>query len=152
MKIQLSRKKRKILYYLAVLFPFLVFVLSFLLQYILYFMPCVMCRIERYIYLVLFFSLLWGRGFVLALLVSFFGLCIVVYHKLLQIGFVSKCLSFTSEYHTVEEFQYMMQNTLPCSVSSSIFGIEFVWANIVIFSIYCMMCLYILYKKMQTIK
>lgn len=147
MKIYLSRQFVKISRYFVFFLPFLIFLSLFVLEYFFGFEPCGMCVIARYTYLALFLSLCLPAGGlrrVAGFAVSLFGIFVSVYHKLLQLGFLTKCLLARSVNQSYENFQNMLQNTTPCSVKSSLLGVDFVWLNIAIFIIYALLFLFFL--------
>ncbi len=136
-------------------FLFVIFITSFLLEKFLHFEPCILCKVERWTYFVLsiffFFSIVLNKSRTinfLKIVLPFGGFLLAVYHKFVQFG-VASC-SFNNKFfnhsQTFENFQESLQNSLPCVIKSSIFGIEFVWFNItiffIIFFIICVMQIY----------
>lgn len=137
MKINVSRKFINFFSFLVIFFPFVIFISSFVLEYIFNFEPCNLCLVVRYIYLFLFISLLFfTQKRYITIMVALCGLLVSVYHKLMQMGYFSYCPSFSFLRQSYEKFQLMIQNAVPCSVKSSLFGFDFVWLNIGIFTVY----------------
>ena len=139
MEIKVSRKIINFCTFVVIFIPLMLFISSFVLEYIFKIKPCNLCLIARYIYCLLFFSLIFDyfkKQQSVVIMVALCGLFISVYHKLLQMGYLSYCPSFFSNKQTFESFQAMLQNTTPCSVKASLLGVDFVWFNIVLFVTY----------------
>lgn len=138
MEIKVSRKIINFYTFVVIFLPLVLFISSFVLEYIFKIEPCNLCLLARYIYFSLFISLLfyYKQYPLIVIITSLCGFFVSVYHKLLQMGYLSYCPSFFSKQQTFESFQLMLQNTTPCSAKASLFGVDFVWFNIVLFFTY----------------
>ena len=123
---------------------FIIFLTSFLLEKFLNFQPCILCSVERWVYFALSASLFFTQFLQknkkifttsLNLALSLAGFTIAIYHKFVQNGVASCSFLKQNSHQTFENFQQILQNTMPCSVKSSLIGVEFVWFNIFIFGI-----------------
>lgn len=119
---------------IVILIPLVLFLASILAEYVLKLQPCNMCLVVRYHYIVLF-VLMVTRFKMFALMACLLGFMASVYHKLLQAGIMSKCPRLFDS-NNFEDFARSLQDTVPCSVSTSIFGVDLVWFNIVFFVFY----------------
>lgn len=129
---------RKITGYIFFLTPLVLFIASFVLQYGFGYQPCNLCFVERYIYLALSACLLLyfvTKKFPVFFIPALIGLCVSVYHKMVQIGVFSTCHIF-GNYNNIEEFSAMVSTAVPCNARMVILGVDAVWFNIVLFAFY----------------
>lgn len=123
-------------------FPLLIFINSFILEFVFNFLPCNLCLIERYHYLALFVFAMFRLN-IITIIVCISGVCVSVYHKLLQMGFTNKCPHFFRK-NSIESFMNEIQNSVPCSTVSKILNIDLVYFNIAFFTFFI---LYIVFAK-----
>ena len=147
MKNYLSSVFIKKKYFFLSFFLFIILITSFLLEKFLNFEPCVLCSVERWEYFALSISLFFTpflqknkKIFLIAvnIAISFAGFATAIYHKFVQNGIASCSFLNTGSQKTFEDFQSTIQNSIPCSVRTSLFGVEFVWLNILVFGCICL--------------
>lgn len=122
------------------IFLFVIFITSFVLEFILKFEPCVLCKFERWLYFILGIFFLFCEKYTniffyfCKIFVSCVAFLVAVYHKFVQIG-LAKCHfgNYKNEMDNFENFRLAFENTVPCFVKSNFLGIELVWFNIVLF-------------------
>ena len=156
MKNYLSSVFIKKIHFFLSFFLFIIFIASFILEITQNLSPCILCKIERWLYFTLssvfFLASIWKKlPKFTCLIVVIFCLLISIYHKFVQYGVAScqlKTENATSD--GFESFQLTLENTMPCSVKATFFGIELVWSNIVIFS--AIACLQIFFLTKQKVK
>lgn len=124
----------KIQKYAIITLPLFVFAFSFVLQHGFDFKPCNLCIVARYCFLALFIAC-FVRNKCLIFLVLILGIGVAIYHKLVQYGVFSQCHIF-GNYENEGDFFKMMQNAVPCTAKTIIFGIDAVYFNIAFFAIY----------------
>ena len=132
-------------------FLFIIFIISFVLEKFFNFQPCILCSVERWTYFALSASL-FSTYFLqekkkifsirINLAISLAGFTTSIYHKFVQNGLASCSFMQQHSQQTFENFQENLQNTIPCSVKSLLFGVELVWFNIVIFGIIFLILLF----------
>jgi disulfide bond formation protein DsbB len=132
-------------------FLFIIFIISFVLEKFFNFQPCILCSVERWIFFALSASLLFVHSLrknkkifliTVNIATSFAGFTTAIYHKFVQNGLASCSFMQQHSQQTFENFQENLQNTIPCGVKSSLFGVELVWFNIVIFGIIFLILLF----------